>query len=388
MVDALTLPIVVIGSGLAGYTLAREFRKLDKEAPLFVVSRDHANSYYKPTLSNALAGNKTAAALVMKSAEKMADELQATVRPHAEIQRIDTVAQTVHWVSGGAPLAYRDLVLALGAEQIRPPLQGDGASSILSVNDLDDYALFLAKLEAVPRVAILGAGLIGCEFANDLLSRGIEPTLIDPAAWPLSRLLPPAAGQRLRERLAAVGTRFRFGSTASGLERVGAGYMLRLSDGSALPSDLVLSAIGLRPRVGLARDAGIGVNRGIVTNRVLATSAAHVYALGDCAEVEGHTLPYVAPILQQARALAATLSGNATPVVYPAMPVVVKTPACPTVVCPPPPSANGDWSVQESEDSVDARFTDTDGSLRGFALLGAAITQRQKLAAQVPDLLP
>ena len=92
----------------------------------------------------------------------------------------------------------------------------------------------------------------------------------------------------------------------------------------------------LRPRTSLAHEAGLAVNRGIVTNRLLATSAPNVHALGDCAEVDGHTLPYVMPIMQQARALAATLAGTPTPVLYPAMPVIVKTPACPTVVCPPP----------------------------------------------------
>src|SRR5207247_2482663 len=88
-------PVVIIGSGLAGYGLAREFRRQDKETPLVVVSRDGAGFYSKPMLSNALAGNKTAAALVMKSAEKMSVELTATVRPHSEVGRIDTAAQTV-----------------------------------------------------------------------------------------------------------------------------------------------------------------------------------------------------------------------------------------------------------------------------------------------------
>ena len=112
-----------------------------------------------------------------------------------------------------------------------------------------------------------------------------------------------------------------------------------------------------------------------------------MHALGDCAEVDGHTLPYVMPIMQQARALAATLAGQPTPVVYPAMPVTVKTPACPTVVCPPPLDASGAWQVELSEEGCDARFLSGDGQLLGFALLGSATGQRQALAAQVPGLL-
>jgi rubredoxin---NAD+ reductase len=382
----MSAPIVVIGSGLAGYNLAREFRKHDKETPLVVVSRDHAGFYSKPMLSNALAGQKTAATLVMKDAGKMATELNATLKAQTEVERIDTAAKTVV-LKGGENLAYRDLVLALGADPIRLPLVGDGADEVLSVNDLDDYARFAERLDGVKSVAVLGAGLIGCEFANDLLARGISPTAIDLAERPLSRLLPEEAGEYLRKKLEAAGAKFRFGVSVQRVERRGPGFSLELSDGSRVEADLVLSAIGLRPRPGLAKEAGIHVNRGIVTNRLLATSAPNVHAMGDCAEVDGHTLPYVMPIMQQARALGATLAGTPTPVVYPAMPVTVKTPACPTAVCPPAPGSSGVWSVNSDENACDARFHSGDGQLLGFALMGTATTQRQALAGQIPGLL-
>ncbi len=382
----MSLPLVILGTGLAGYTLAREFRKLDKETPLVIVSRDHAGFYSKPMLSNALAGKKTAATLVMKAADKMAAELNATIKPQAEVQRIDPATRSVQ-LAGGETLAYCELVLALGADPIRLPLQGDAADTVLSVNDLDDYARFADRLEGVKTVAILGGGLIGCEFANDLLARGIVPTVIDLADRALPRLLPPAASERLQARLEAAGAHFRFGVSVQSVGRVAQGLSLTLSDGSPLQADLVLSAIGLRPRTTLASEAGIAVNRGIVTNRLLATSAPNVHALGDCAEVAGHTLPYVMPLMQQARALAATLAGTPTPVLYPAMPVLVKTPACPTVVCPPPLDASGAWSVTLTDDACDARFLSGDGQLLGFALLGTATTQRQALVIQVPGLL-
>lgn len=382
----MSLPLVILGTGLAGYTLAREFRKLDKETPLVIVSRDHAGFYSKPMLSNALAGKKTAATLVMKAADKMAAELNATIKPQAEVQGINTAARTLQ-LAGDETLAYRDLVLALGADPIRLPLQGDAADSVLSVNDLDDYARFADRLEGVKTVAILGGGLIGCEFANDLLAREITPTVIDLADRALPRLLPPEASARLQARLEAAGAQFRFGVSVQTVARAARGLSVTLSDGSLLQADLVLSAIGLRPRTALAGAAGIAVNRGIVTNRLLATSAPNVHALGDCAEVAGHTLPYVMPIMQQARALAATLTGTPTPVLYPAMPVLVKTPACPTVVCPPPLDASGAWSVTLTDDACDARFMSGDGQLLGFALLGTATAQRQALVGQVPGLL-
>jgi rubredoxin-NAD+ reductase len=380
-------PVVIVGSGLAGYTVAREFRKLDKQTALVVVSRDHAAFYSKPMLSNALAGKKTAATLVMKSAAMMADELAATVHTYTEVKSIDTRARMLQ-LANGESLAYRDLVLALGADPIRLPLEGDGGEDVLSVNDLDDYACFAQRVDGVAQVAILGGGLIGCEFANDLLARGVATTVIDPAAWPLSRLLPQAAGEWMRRRLEAAGARFRFGVAASRIDRgAGGGYTLTLNDGGRVEAGLVLSAIGLRPRTGIAREAGLAVARGIVADRGLATSAPHVYAVGDCAEVAGHTLPYVMPIMQQARALAATLVGTPTKVIYPAMPVIVKTPACPAVVCPPPGDAVGAWSVQSGDAALEARFHAPGGTVLGFALLGGATSLRQTLAAQVPGLL-
>ncbi|MCK9984282.1 MAG: rubredoxin---NAD+ reductase [Azoarcus sp.] len=389
----MTHPLVIAGSGLAGYNLAREFRKLDRDTPLMILSRDAAGFYSKPMLSNALSANRTAESLVMKSADKMAGEVLATIRPQVEIASLEP-ANRIAVLTSGERVAYRDLVLAIGADPIRLPIGGDGAADILSVNDLDDFALFAARLDGARRVVVLGAGLIGCEFANDMLARGIAPTVIDIAAWPLGRLLPEAAATWFRQQLEAAGVTFRMKVSATTVERNGDAYRVTLDDGSVLDADLVLSAVGLRPRTALASAAGLTVNRGIRVDRLLATSDAHIHALGDCAEVEGLVLPFVMPIMHQARALAATLAGKPTPVAYPAMPVVVKTPACPTVVCPPAANAEGSWQIQPQPDGeggleggVEAQFLAPDGTLLGFALLGAATARKQALTTRTPAAL-
>ena len=385
----MTQPIVIAGSGLAGYTLAREFRKLDRNTPLLILSRDAAGFYSKPMLSNALSGNRTPDSLVMKSAEKMAAELDATIRARVDIAVVDPQRQAVELV-GGELIGYRDLVLALGADPIRLPIDGDGAADILSVNDLDDFARFAARLDGAKRVVVLGGGLIGCEFANDLLARGIEPVVIDIAAWPLGRLLPEVAAGWFRQQLEAAGVGFRMGVSVSSVVRNGGSYHVKLNDGTVLDADLVLSAVGLRPRTALANAAGLAVNRGIRVDRHLATSQPHIHAIGDCAEVEGLVLPFVLPIMQQARALAATLAGTPTRLNYPAMPVVVKTPACPTVICPPAPDAAGNWQIRGGGDAgagIEAQFLAPDESLLGFALLGAATARKQALAAHAPATL-
>ena len=377
--------IVIIGTGLAGYSTAREFRKLDAATPLHLVSRDDGSFYSKPILSNALALKKTPAQIALNAAADMERQLAATVSTHSLVTAIDPVAR--HIIVNDAAIAYTRLVLAVGADPIRLPLAGDAADGVLSVNDLSDYTRFRLALDGRRRLVILGAGLIGCEFANDLRSAGIDVDVIDPAPQPLGRLLPPRAADFLRAALEAAGVRFHFGATVQSVAHAATGIAAVLANGTTLEADLVLSAIGLRPRVDLARDAGLTINRGIVTNALLQTSAADVYALGDCAEVAGFNLPFVMPIMQAARALARTLHGTTTPVNYPAMPVVVKTPTCPTVVCPPPAGVEGQWQESVAADGVRALFHDTAGALRGFALVGAATRDKQALTKVIPPLL-
>jgi len=387
----MTDPIVIAGSGLAGYTLARELRKRDKDVPITVISRDHAGFYSKPMLSNALSKQQPAASLVMKLPEAMARELNATVIAHTTLVRIDAASQKLRVHDGVAEsvVGYHALVLALGSDPVQLSLEGDGAPDVLSVNDLDDFERFTARLGDVARVAVLGAGLIGCEFANDLLSRGVTPTLVDPAPHPLAALLPPAAAAVFRKRLEAAGAVFRLKRMAKRIDRAGTGYRITLDDGSTTDAELVLSAVGLRPRIAVAQAAGARVGRGIQTDAFLETSLPNVYAIGDCAEVAGVVRPYVMPIMHQARALAASLTGTRTELAYPAMPVTVKTPACPATVYLPGTAAQGTWEFEELQDGLQGlmRLDAKSPMPDGFVLLGPAATaRRQSLTAQMAAL--
>ena len=378
-------PIIIIGSGLAGYNTAKELRKLDTAIPLAIICADSGPFYSKPTLSNALAAKKTPEAIALNSPEQMAAQLNATVRPHTRVDAIDTAAHALR--IGDETLAYSKLVLALGADQIRLPISGNATCSILTVNSLDDYARFRAAIAGKRRVAIIGAGLIGCEFANDLATGGYGVDIIDIAPGALGRLLPPEGGALLQARLAALGVQWHLGTSVQSVDRTENGYALTLANGATLKADVVLSAVGLKPSTALASAAGLKVNRGIVVNRHLEASAPDVYALGDCAEIEGLVMPFVMPIMHASRALAQTLAGKPAAVAFPAMPVLVKTPACPTIVAPPPAGAAGSWQVEAAADGVKALFTDAGGKLLGFALNGAATAERAKLAPLLPPVL-
>jgi rubredoxin-NAD+ reductase len=377
--------IVIIGSGLAGYTVIRELRKIDKEIPITLVTREPGYFYSKPMLSTALASGKSAEQLVSTNAEGMATQLDITIFGDADITAIDIGAQTVTTSKGN--ISYGKLVLGLGADQIRLALEGNAANEVITVNDLEDYAQFRKTIEGKKRIAILGAGLIGCEFANDLVLGSYEVDVIDLAPQALGRLLPEAAAQALQAKLSASGVRWHFATTVQSIDRSGDSLSITLANGSVINSDAFLSAVGLRPRLDLAQSAGITTGVGITVNRQLETSAKNVYAIGDCAEVEGLVLPYVMPIMQAARALAPNLLGQATVLSYPAMPVMVKTPALPTIVSPPAKGAVGDWKINSVEGGLEARFESTDGKLLGFALMGTATAQRGALTKELPPIL-
>jgi len=370
-------PVVIVGSGLAGYTLAREFRKLDSATPLVILSADHGGFYSKPMLSNACAQKKSADALLAKSAAQMAQELNAEIVGQAKVTAIDTQRKVL--TVNGVQRGYSKLVLALGADPVRLPLQGNAADAVLSVNDLDDYRRFRNAIEGKKDVTILGAGLIGCEFANDLVTAGLNVHVIDLAPQLLGRLLPTEAAAFMQHKLEAAGIDFHLGTSTQLLEQDNERIKVSLSNGEIIFCDVVLSAVGLRPRTELAAAAGIKINRGIVVNASLQTSCEDIYALGDCAEVEGRVLPFVMPIMHAARALAPTLAGKLTQVSYPAMPVAVKTPACPATVLPPEPGASGEWRVDAAEDGIKALFQGVDGKLLGFALLGTSVTEKNAL---------
>lgn len=378
-------PLIIIGTGLAGYNLAKEFRKLDQDRELIMISNDDGRNYSKPMLSTGFTKEKAADELSMSSAEQMASQLNAQIKTFCEVTAVNTTEKTL--TVDGDTLEYGDLVFAQGAQVFRPPMEGDGHEGVYSVNDLIDYGEFRKALEGKKKVLVIGAGLIGCEFANDLSNGGFEVEVVDPIERPLQILIPEQASSAVRTGLESLGVKFHFGVFAKAINKTANGYALTLSDDSEIEGDIVLSAVGLRPRIQLAESAGIEVNKGIKTNRLLQTSAENVYALGDCAEVEGLVLLYVLPLMACARALAKTLSGQETPVTYMPMPVAIKTPVCPVVTAPPHLDAQGEWEVDIDGMNVCAKFKDSSGNLLGFALTGEATKQKMALQKELPPLL-
>ncbi len=376
-------PLIIIGTGLAGYSLAREFRKLNPDKALVMISRDDGHSYSKPMLSTGFTKGKDADALSMGDPGKMAEQLKATIRTHTTVDRIDTANKVLE--IGEERLHYDQLVLATGASVNRLNFPGSDHPKVMSINDLMDYRAFRKQLGENQHVAIMGAGLIGCEYANDLLNGGHQVSVIDPSTSALSGLIPEPAGKAVVAGLSDAGASFYLGQYVQSVRDTGKSLELTLNDGALLEADIVVSAVGLKPDLGLAKASGIDCSRGIVTNRLLQTSAPDVFALGDAAEVDGHVLLYVLPLMACARALAKTLNATPTQVSYGVMPVATKTPACPVIVCPPL-SREGQWQFEQDGLNVKGIFHDSTGEASGFVLTGDYISEKQQLAKMLKGI--
>lgn len=387
--DPMTAPLTIIGSGMAGIGLLKQLRTLDTERPVTLITADSGDDYSKPLLSTGFAKRLPPERLAARSALEVADQLGAVVRTHTRVDAIDLDARSLR--IGEERLAWSELVLATGAAPGTPFAIPEAiAERVFSINDLDDYRSFHAALEALgrpARVAIVGAGLVGCEFANDLIAGGHAVSLVAPERAPLPRLLPEPLGKALGEAFAEAGMGLYLGHGLQRLAESGSDVGLELDDGSVLEADLVLLATGLRPRIELAQAAGLQAGpAGIQVDRYLQTSAAGVFALGDVACVDGVNAMYVQPLQASAKVLARTLAGTPTPVSYGAWPVLVKTPLLPVVALPPLQTPVR-WRVEGEGRDLVALAEDQDERLIGFALTGGCVKRKVELARATPPLL-
>ncbi|KXS38198.1 MAG: rubredoxin-NAD+ reductase [Halomonadaceae bacterium T82-2] len=385
----MTRSLTLIGSGMAGFGLARALRRLQPERPITLITADSGDDYSKPLLSTGFAKGLAPEALAADSALDAAERLNLVMRPRTRVDALDPVARELH--IGAERLPFDDLVLATGAAP-QPPFAIDAtlAGRVFTINDLDDYRAFHAALTALgrsARVAVIGAGLVGCEYANDLVAGGHAVAMIAPERAPLARLLPEPLGRVLGAALAGAGVELHLGRGVGELGLDGGDLSVALDDGHVLDADLVLVATGLVPRTELAAAAGLAVSEaGIQVDRCLRTAVEGIHALGDVACVDGVNAMYVQPLQAGARALAATLAGTPTAVRYGPWPVLVKTPCCPVVALPPRVTP-ARWRIEGEGDDLAALAEDDRGRLLGFALTGRCVRRKVELARAAPPLL-
>ena len=324
---------VIVGAGRAGWQMAQALRAQDATMPITLVTSCNGDVYDKPLLSVAMARGIALDKLPREKGAVAAQRLNVKLLAHTEAIRITPSSRQLRTSRG--TLRYQHLVLAHGA-QARSLPQFPSALC-WRINHLQAYAKFCRALGALKqRVAIVGAGLIGCELANDLALAGHTVTLMDVADRPLAATLQAPQSQQLLDAWTSLPLTF---IGAAGVKQIQAMGLrgekhLTLEGGQTLVVDQIVLAMGLQTPNQLAASAGLAWNNGIdVHADTLATSVAGIHALGDCIAINGQVSRYIEPIGRQAKTVAATILSQASlPYSSTRVPLRIKTSSLPFTI--------------------------------------------------------
>lgn len=301
--------LVVVGNGMApGRALEKLFADAPDRFDVTIFNAEPRVNYDRIMLSPLLSGEKSFDDIVIHG-DGWYVKHGVTLYKGASITAIDRTAKTVT-SARGITAAYDKLVIATGSLPIIIPVPGHTLAGVLTYRDLDDVHAMMLMAQARGSAVVIGGGLLGLEAAVGLRERGMTVTVIHLAPTLMERQLDPTAGRLLQGAIEARGIAVHTGANTKailGEKRVEA---VVLADGTRIPADLVVMAVGIRPNAQLAKDAGLAVNRGIVVDDGMRTSDANVYAIGECAEVQGQVFGLVAPLYEMAGVLAGQLAGN------------------------------------------------------------------------------
>ncbi|MET9714660.1 FAD-dependent oxidoreductase [Streptomyces rochei] len=303
--------VVVIGAGLAGVTLARRLAELG--TPALVVGDEEHRPYNRVLLAEVLAG-------------RYGPEVVALPAPagllRGRVTGIDRAGRVVRCADGSV-IAYDTLVLATGSNPVLPPLRGlftpdrELPEGVHAFRTMDDCLALSKALRPGTRAVVIGGGLLGVSAARALAVRGAQVVLAQQSERLMERQLDPAASALVRRHLEDLGVEVHTECRVRDVRSVGGAVRsVEMADGYALGADVVVLACGVRPRVGLAREAGLEVGRGVLVDDELRTDDPHIRAIGDCAEHAGRVYGLAAPALEQAGALAGLLAGDGTTARY------------------------------------------------------------------------
>ncbi|MBR0672271.1 NAD(P)/FAD-dependent oxidoreductase [Neoroseomonas soli] len=299
--------VLVIGAGPAGMRCAE--RAAEAGLAVTFCGTEPALPYDRVSLGRVLSGEAEVQALISHDAARLRD-LGIAFRPATRIAALDPAGRAV--TARGETIAFDRAVIATGSEAVLLPLPGASLPGVYLYRSMADVLAMRRSAGSGTRVAVIGGGLLGLEAAAALSQRGARVTVVHAVGWPMERQLDPAAGALLARQLGAI-RRLAFAMPARTEAIEGETHVraLRLADGKRIPCEMVVMAVGVRPSVALAREAGLEVGRGIVVDDAMRSSAPSVLAIGECAEHRGTVCGLVAPALAMAETAAATLRGEA-----------------------------------------------------------------------------
>ncbi|PSC06715.1 pyridine nucleotide-disulfide oxidoreductase [Alsobacter soli] len=316
-------PIVIIGAGQSAAQAIASLRQLGEATPILIFGDEPHAPYQRPPLSKAfLAGETTADRLELK-ARDFYEEQGADLRlgqPVGAIRLRDREVET----SDGRLWPYSRLLIATGMRPRPLPLRGTNLAGVHHVRAIRDVEAFRAELRPGARLVVIGAGYIGLEAAAKARALGLDVVVLEAAPRVLSRVVSPVVSAFFEARHARAGVRILTEARVEAIEGADRATGVTLVDGSTLPADIVLVAVGGVPNVELAAEAGLDVADGVVVDAFARTAAPDVYAAGDVANFPSRLygrrvrLESVQNAIDQAKAAAAAMAG--APVLYDPVP--------------------------------------------------------------------
>ena len=366
--------IVIIGAGLAGWHVIDAIRAKDKGIPITLITADSGDRYHKPMLTMAISQKKSAADLVRATGIDAAEATNVKLLANTQVTDVDTTTQQLQLISAlrsdpvytnYATIGYDKLVLAMGAHPIFPKSLPE--ELVWHVNHIERFGQLQEKLATGSQhVAIVGAGMVGTEIAEDLLKAGHQVTLIDLNDAPLSQMLPPKATSRIAQAVNSQGINFLGGYQVSAITRLSDGKLqvsyealASATDSSTaepiepLIVDHVIASTGLTVDDKLPTAAGVEFDRrtGIVVDApTLRTSTANIYAIGDCMSIDGVPCRYVAPLRAQAATIADDVLGLEHNGYDHKPPMIRLKNKAISVMVTGVPKATGNWQVKIESD--------------------------------------
>ena len=362
--------LVVVGNGMAGMACLEQILKHQPRYQVTVFGDETHVNYNRIMLSSVLAGEKAADDIVINPVEwyqKHAIDLRVGIR----IVGVDAEAKTLTGADGSVT-PYDTLLLATGSSVFLPPIEGLHKNGVLAFRTLDDTREMMRRAGPGVKAVVIGGGLLGLEAARGLQVQGCDVTVVHLASSLMERQLDPDGGQYLVGKIQDMGMRVLLGRTTTAI--LGNGHVegVALSDDTCLEADIVIVAAGIRPNVELGLAAGLDVTRGIVVNDYMETSDPDIFAVGECVEHRGVCYGLVAPLFEQGKVLAATMTGNRGPT------YTGTVPAAKLKIMGVDVFSAGDWSEQHAEPvrfedralGIYKKLTVRDGKLAGVILVG------------------
>ncbi|MBI1173711.1 MAG: nitrite reductase large subunit [Sideroxydans sp.] len=299
------MKLVMVGNGMAGVRTLEELLKLEPDMyDITVFGAEPYPNYNRIMLSPVLAGEQQIQDIILNDLDWYAQHC-ITLHLDKEVSRIDRLNQVVY-ADDGTAAEYDRLLLATGSTPFILPIPGKDLEGVIGYRDIHDTNAMIEASQKYKHAVVIGGGLLGLEAANGLALRGMDVTVVHLMPWLMERQLDREAARMLQASLEAKGLKFLLERQSQELVGNAQGRVsaIRFKDGSEIPADLVVMAVGIRPSTTLAESAGIHCNRGIVVNDTMQTYDPKIYAVGECVSHRGIAYGLVAPLFEQGKVCA------------------------------------------------------------------------------------